>query len=150
MLCRLSNRSPTSWWVRSSRVRSRWRFSGGSRSPEASSPASSMSTLRGVSSRAAKTPAGPEPITMTSNNRVPPEEEASFDVLVRSSQHGAAQKEPGPHRPVGFVHQAPVMRGGGLGEVEEEPELAGQGRPLAPEDQLERLDVELPGNDRRD
>src|ERR1041385_900671 len=148
MLWRLSNRSPTNWWVSSSRVRNRWRFSGGSRSPDASRPASSMSTLSGRSSRAAKTPAGPEPITMASNNPVSPKQEAPLDVLEPGAENGAAQREPGAHRPVGFVHQATVMGGSGFGEVEQEPELAGQGRPLAAERQLDRLDVQLPGHDR--
>src|ERR1051325_1190645 len=150
MLWRLSNRSPTNWWVRSSRVRSWWRFSGGSRSPDASRPASSMSTLSGRSSRAAKTPAGPEPITMTSNNRVPPDQKAALDVLVRRSQHGSAERKPGAHRPVFFIHEAPVMGRPDFGEVHQHPELAGQCRPLLPKHQLERLDVELPGHDRRD
>src|ERR1041385_4471784 len=150
MLWRLSNRSPTNWWVSSSRVRNRWRFSGGSRSPDASRPASSMSTLSGRSSRAAKTPAGPEPITMTSNNPVSPKQEAPLDVLEPGAEHGAAQREPGAHRPVGFVHQPRVMRGPRLGEVEQHPELPGQGRPRPPEHQLDRLDVEPPGHDRRE
>src|ERR1051325_10068434 len=150
MLWRLSNRSPTNWWVRSWRVRSRWRFSGGSRSPDASRPASSMSTLSGLSSRAAKTPAGPEPTTMTSNKPVPPEEEATLEVLEPGAEHGAAEREPGAQRPVVLIHEAPVTGRPDLGEVQQQPELPGQCRPLAPEHQLERLDVELPGHDRRD
>src|ERR1041384_7873300 len=150
MLCRLSNRSPTRWCVRSSRVRSRWRFSAGSRSAGASRPTSSMSTLSGRSSRAAKTPAGPEPITMTSNTREPPDQEASLKVLEPGSEYGAAQRKPGAHRPVGFVHQAPIMRGPGLGEVQQQPELPGEFRSLPPEHKLDRLHVEPAGHDRRE
>src|ERR1043166_7504331 len=150
MLWRLSNRAPRSGRVSAVRVRSTWRFSGGSRSPDASWPTSSISTLRGLSSRAANTPAGPEPTTMTSNNPVPPEGDGSLQVLERRARHGAAENEPGTHRPVGLVHEAPVIGGPDLGEVDQQPELAGQRRPLSPEDQLDRLDIEFPGDDRPD